>query len=107
MKDFEKIKSKIKKLLALSTSPNPHESAAALEAAQKLMAEHNIDAAGINRLDITEEGFKTVWRENTPPYETQLIFRIANAFGCFRLYEKRAICRWLFIGLPHRAQVAA
>jgi hypothetical protein len=106
--DSEKIKAKIKKLLALSSSPNPHEAAAALEAAQKLMDEYNIDAVGINRLDITEEACKTVYRENVPHYERSLITRIATAFGCRQIYfQARSFCKWLFIGLPHRARIAA
>jgi hypothetical protein len=105
--DSERIKSKMKKLLALSSSPNPHEAAAALEAAQKLMAEYNIDAAGVNRLDITEEACKTIYRKNTPPYENKLIVLIGNAFGCRSIYQVNAGCRWTFIGLSHRAQVAA
>jgi hypothetical protein len=36
MSDIDKIKNKIKKLLALSASPNPNEAAAALEAAHRV-----------------------------------------------------------------------
>jgi len=39
MDDIEKIKSKIKKLLALAKSPNPNEAASALKMAQDLIAE--------------------------------------------------------------------
>ncbi|VEB25742.1 Protein of uncharacterised function (DUF2786) [Actinobacillus lignieresii] len=38
----EKLINKIKKLLALSKSPNPHEAARALEMAQKLMAKNQL-----------------------------------------------------------------
>ncbi|MDR2663662.1 MAG: DUF2786 domain-containing protein [Treponema sp.] len=105
MSDIEKIKAKIKKLLMLSSSPNPHEAASALAAAQKLMAEYNVGA--VNRLDITEERAGAIYRENTPRYETLLTSRIAEAFGCRKLYVVGASCTWRFIGISHRAQIAA
>jgi len=40
--DIDKIKSKVKKLLALSASPNENEAAAAIEKAQRLMDEYNL-----------------------------------------------------------------
>jgi hypothetical protein len=105
MNNLEKIRSKIKKLLMLARSSNPHEAASALAAAQKLMAEYDISA--VNSLDVTEERAEAIYRENTPKYETLLTFRIAKAFGCQRLYVVGARCTWRFIGISHRAQIAA
>lgn len=108
MNDIDKIMAKIKKLLALSRSPNPNEAASALRMAQELMAEHRVGQADINSLDIAEEPVKTACRENPPRHEAVLIYSIAEAFGCRHLYHMRGYqCTWLFIGLRHRAQVAA
>lgn len=108
MNEIDKIKGKIKKLLALSRSPNPHEAAAALKMAQKLIAEYKVDQCAINSLDIGEEAAPTARRENPPVYEGVLTSNIARAFGCGKLYYIRESgCTWRFIGLSHRAQVAA
>jgi len=108
--NFEKIKSKIKKLLALSKSPNPNEAASALRMAQEMMAEYKVDKVDVSNIDIGEEKAKTVSGDNPPTYETSLIYYISKAFGCSYIYGhdyyslKR---RWCFIGLKHRAEVAA
>jgi hypothetical protein len=104
MSDLEKIKAKIKKLLALSGSSNSHEAASALAAAQKLMAAYDI---GVSKIEVTVERASTTYRENTPEYENRLTFLIAKAFGCKRIYAVGFHCTWMFVGLPHRAQVAA
>ena len=44
----ERLVDRVRKLLALAESPNPNEAAAALAAAQRLMAKHNIDLAARN-----------------------------------------------------------
>ena len=52
--DIDKIKAKIKKLFALSQSPNANGAAAALETAQKLMGEYGIIKSEIPALDVGE-----------------------------------------------------
>jgi len=106
MNDINKITAKIKKLLALSKSPNPNEAASALEMAQALMAEYNVDQADVGSIDIAGETTKTACRENPPLYEAALFRKIANAFGC-RLIHLSGRGRWEFIGMSHRAQVSA
>lgn len=49
--DLNKILDKIKKLLALSTSPNEHEAHSALQMAQRLQAQYNINISEINMAD--------------------------------------------------------
>jgi hypothetical protein len=108
MNEIEKIKAKIKKLLALSQSPNPNEAAIALEMAQKLMVEYNVAQFDINNIDIIEESTPTTNRKNPPLYEVLLVKKIQDAFGCDSLYvTKRNNCFWRFIGLRHRAEIAA
>ena len=108
MSDIEKLKSKIKKLLALSKSPNPNEAASALKMAQELMAEYKVDQDDLNSFEITEETTKTA-RRNTPPrYEWDLFYEISVAFGCKVIHDiKSRGCAWRYIGLRHRAQVSA
>jgi hypothetical protein len=108
MNDISGIISKIKKLFALSKSPNPNEAASALKMARGLMAEYKIGQADASNIDIGEEVAPTIRRKKLPRYETRLIADIASAFGCEVIYHPmRAKCVWRFIGLRHRAQVAA
>lgn len=74
----EKLLRKIKKLLALSTSSNPHEAAKALEMAQKLMAEHQLNQVDI---DVTSHNSKQKFAFKTAVYVHRLIAIIKKAFG--------------------------
>lgn len=78
---------KIKKCLALAKSDNPHEAAAALRQAQKLMALYKVDALDVSLADVTEE---TVKAQNMAiiAWESALARMVADAFGC-RLYSQR------------------
>jgi len=108
MNDFDKIKDKIKKLLALSRSPNPNEAASALKMAQELMAEYKIAQSAVNTFDIGEKTVKTVFRDKPPRYECTLINLISRAFGCKTIfYIKKDACAWVFLGLKHRAEIAS
>ena len=55
MSDIDKIKAKIKKLLALSRSPNPNEAASTLKMAQELMAEYGVEHSDVNTIDMRKE----------------------------------------------------
>jgi len=108
MNDFDKIKARIKKLLALSGSPNPSEAASALRKAQALMDEYGLGQADANAIDIGEETAPAARRKNPPGFENSLIYQISQAFGCKAIYHIRyGNCVWRFIGLRHRAEVAA
>ena len=52
--EHEKIIDKIKKCLALSNSDNPHEAAAGLRQAQKLMQMHGLNELDIELSDVQE-----------------------------------------------------
>lgn len=107
MNNIEKIKDKIKKLLALSKSPNPNEAATALKMAQELMEEYKIDTSAVNSLDMVEDTVKTVERKKPPLYEALIIRKIAAAFGCEHFYDRRGYkYNWVFIGLEHRVKIA-
>ncbi|MDR3173011.1 MAG: DUF2786 domain-containing protein [Treponema sp.] len=112
MDTIEKLKGKIKKLLALSNSPNANEAAAALQLARELMEKYDIGMESINRLDISKEKLKGNSGEHPPKYEMILTTHIAKAFGCRPAYGGVIInARWCyghtFIGVEHRVKIAA
>ena len=108
MNDIDKIKAKIKKLLALSRSPNPNEAASALRMAQELMAEYKVEQSDVGGFDIGEATASTAYRNDPPRYENILFSSIASSFGCKLIYHiKGGRCAWRFVGLRHRAEVAA
>jgi hypothetical protein len=73
--------SKIKKCLALSKSSNPHEAAAGMRQAQKLMAEHGLSDTDVTLADVCEHGAKLRMKTITP-WENMLAKKVAEAFGC-------------------------
>lgn len=72
---------KIKKCLALASSPEAHEAAAALRQAQKLMAQFDLTEADVSLSDVSEFAQAA---QNTPlvQWEAVLVKLIADAFGC-------------------------
>ena len=108
MNDIEKIKKKIKKLLALAKSPNPNEAASALKIAQDLMAEYKICTSDVNTIEIGSKTTNTHSGYKPPRYETCLFENIASAYGCSILHcSRRDKYYWRFIGLEHRAEISA
>jgi hypothetical protein len=107
---------KIKKCLALAKSQNPHEAAAAMRQAQKLMAEHNLDEQEISLADIAESTVAARSQGNNL-WECALVNAVAAAFAC-RIFGKyfwsstdaRGITKkrvWVFIGVGASAEVAS
>lgn len=78
---------KIKSCLALAKSDNPHEAAAALRQAQKLMSMYKVDALDVSLADVSEE---TVKAQNITiiVWESALANMVADAFGC-QSYSQR------------------
>ena len=72
---------KIKKCLALAASPLPHEAAAAMRQAQKLMALFNLNEVDVSLADVSEVSRQA---QNTPLvlWETALAAMVGAAFGC-------------------------
>jgi hypothetical protein len=111
---IDKIKNKIKKLFALSKSPNANEAAAALEMAQKLMDEYNLIKTEIPTLDVAENEAPRSSGNTPPQYEINLAVSIAEAFGCKVLLNKKLDLKNLvyqntykFIGVDYRPEVAS
>lgn len=109
----EKYLNKIKKLLTLAKrSTNPHEAAAALARAQKMMAEHRVQQSDVDFMDINEATSKGAPNNaQTPPkYLQMLTSLIGHAFGvkCYSTLHagwtrKRTVT---FFGPDERPQVA-
>lgn len=107
--------SKIKKCLALAKSSNPHEAAAAMRQAQKLMTEHNVTETDVSLADVTESAAPARLNAATN-WETALSGMIAQAFGCdcFCLtsrYLTKALSlakrrEYIFVGVGAAPQVA-
>jgi len=114
MNELDKIKQKIKKLFALSKSPNANEAAVALEMAQKLMIEYGIKQNDVGEFEVIEEHFKGNGNKKPPKYETYLISKIAASFGCragYGLQRPKSDIQYpywghTFVGLEHRVQIA-
>jgi hypothetical protein len=106
--------SKIKKCLALGRSTNPHEAAAAMRQAQKLMAEHGLNATDVELSDVATATCST--RTNSQPrWEVFLARSIGTAFGCDLIWSRSdkliggrytPKCEVIFIGLDPAAQIA-
>jgi hypothetical protein len=121
MTDLDKIRSKIKKLFALSKSPNANEASIALEMAQKLMAEHGVKRNEIGEFEIEREKIDGNSGVHPPQYEIYLAGKIAKAFGCRIAYgvTKRIPKSFygydytdpkyghIFVGLEHRVKIAS
>ena len=85
----DKILDKIKKCLALSKSSEPHEAAAALRQAQKLMSAHGVSETSVKLSEVCEQDVKSKFSvSQVKPYEFKLINIIAKAFGCKVLWKK-------------------
>jgi hypothetical protein len=83
MTDKEKILEKLKKLLALSKSDNPHEASLALQRVQKLMQTYGITRDDIALSDI-DESISNYWAAgsvNPPRYMLGLLGIIQGPLG--------------------------
>lgn len=104
--DREKITARIKKLLALSASPNAAEAAAALAKAQELMARYDISETAVQVADV-EEARATAGARWTPAeWENYLSRLVCRAFGVGVVFTVGA-GRWLFFGPRPAHEVAA
>lgn len=80
---------KIKKCLALAKSSEPHEAAAAMRQAQKL-----IEQFGIEHPELLAAGVGEVWSKSAAAsrpvrYEVALASAVAEAYGCALLFTRR------------------
>jgi hypothetical protein len=109
MNDKSKILAKIKKCLALASSMNEHEAAAALRQAQKLMAEHGISDLDIQAAEAEERRTKAGAARRPAMWETILARKIADAFACRVILCStwRGGGEWTFIGCGASPEIAS
>ncbi|MDF7669854.1 DUF2786 domain-containing protein [Orbaceae bacterium ESL0721] len=108
----EKYIEKIKKLLALAKSTNPHEAALAMQRALKLMAEHNINSNDVELSKINESMAERTPTdsEKQPSYVGMLANVICSSFGVqgyFNYNDETNHTTVSFYGMNERPQLAA
>lgn len=82
------ILSKVKKLLALATSNQPHEAAAALAKAQELMAAHGLTVGQATAPEVVVSSVGSrVSASRVKSWELMLMRTVAKAFGCKILWS--------------------
>lgn len=106
--------SKIKKCLALASSANPHEAAAGMRQAQKLMSEHGLNEADVQLSDVETQTCATP-TNSKPLWEVSLAQIIDDTFGCDHIWSSQRTyigsryvrkCKVIFIGVGSAAQIA-
>lgn len=114
-----KILSKIKKCLALSNSPNPHEAAAAMRQAQALMRKYGVEAHDVSMSEVGEAtvNSRTMARDKPANWELALTAMVGKAFGCKMLISRSLYKKsyrghanegqFIFIGQKVQAEIAA
>ncbi len=102
-----KILDKIKKCLALATSANEHEAAAALRQAQKLMEAHDISHDDVLAAGASEHETKAGAAARPAQWECNLANRIAAAFGCELVFLSGMYGCWSFIGIGANPEIAS
>jgi Protein of unknown function (DUF2786) len=101
------IMARLKKLLALSKSSNPHEAALALERAQLLMEEHGVSEDDLALADIGEfPSISLTTAINPPDYLWNLAGMVCGTFGVQTIFASGS-GRYKFFGRIERAEVAA
>ena len=102
---------KIQKCLNLSKSSEPHEAARALQQAQKLMEQFDVEHPELLAAGVDEGDAPSRARKNPPFYEVRLANVLADSFGCNMLFFPGTSGAgtsglYRFIGVGAAAQVA-
>jgi len=84
MDSKDKLIAKIKKLMALTSSPNEHEAALAAEKMQAILAEHNLSMTDVKAAKEGFDGIKTDGdlRTNSFPWRRSLANAVAQMYFC-------------------------
>lgn len=103
----EKALDKIRKLLALAGSDNPHEAAAALRQAQALMRKYSVDDAAVAMSQVQQSSASAA-REAFPLWLSLLVSVVADAFACKAwldcAYQRRGLVH--FLGVDAKPEIA-
>lgn len=105
----DKILDKIKKCLALASSANEHEAAAALRQAQKLMEAHGVTQGDVLASQASEATARAGAVTKPAQWETMLANRVAAAFGCELIFSRHSwtVSHWKYIGTGSIPEVAS
>lgn len=101
----EKILDKIKKCLALATSANEHEAAAALRQAQKLMQAHGLTDQDVLAAQAGESRVKAGAAVTPSAWETALAIQVGLAFGCQTIFTTGYTGTWVYVGVGAAPEV--
>lgn len=104
----ERVISRIRKLLALAQSSNPHEAALAADRAVALAQRHNLDLARLGPAGEERFGEHTVDVGGAAPWRWLLMSAVARASFCRALRQRvagRFQSEMFLIGEPHNARV--
>lgn len=105
--DKQTIINKIRKCLALASSANEHEAAAALRQAQKLMQLHRVSDTDMLAAGVCESKAKAGAIKNPANWEGALAAMVSQAFGCHSIFQSSWTAgKWVFIGVGANAEVA-
>lgn len=95
--DHSKALDKIKKLLRLAGSSNPHEAAAAMRQARAMMERFGLGEADVALSDVCEHSTASGSKMNPAQWEASLAHTVAKAYSCQMLFISFA-GQWRFIG---------
>lgn len=105
--DMSKILDKIKKCMALATSGNEHEAAAAIRQARALMDKHGLTDDDLLAAEAGEAFSKASAMSRPAHWECALASVTADVFGCRVIFRERISCgEWVFIGVGANFEVA-
>lgn len=111
--DLDRVLDKIKKCLALANSAEPHEAAAAMRQAQKLMDKYNVDHSDVEQAEVGELLIRSrVSVSRCKPWEMKFMQMIARAYGCLVLWTpsnshyQQVFGTWRLVGLKSQLKLA-
>lgn len=87
--DKEAAIKKIHKCLALASSSEPHEAAAAMRQAQTLMKQFGVEHPELLAAEVSEDWAKSSASKTPTRYEVVLASTVAGAFGCDLVFCRR------------------
>ena len=95
--DHSKALDKIKKLLRLAASDNPHEAAAAMRQARALMEKYRLEESDIQLSEVYECAARSGSKMTPPQWEANMVGVVSKAYACKALFMS-GIGEWRFIG---------
>lgn len=107
-RDRANLVERLRKVMAMSESDNPHVAAAALKTAARLMQEYGLTQEDVLLSDVQEKHARLP-RKVPTDYDAQLIVTIAKAFNCEYFLEQysHGKSEVVFVGVSPAAEIAA